>query len=133
MEITKDIIFVGVNDHDVDLFEGHYIVPEGMAYNSYLINDDKVAAEKLAAAEALRDELKEKKITIPVKTGDNGKIFGSVSSKEIAEVIKEQLGIEVDKKKIIVKDPIKSLGGYQIQIKLHPQVTGEVLLDVVEK
>ena len=43
MEITKDIIFVGVNDHDVDLFEGHYIVPEGMAYNSYLINDDKVA------------------------------------------------------------------------------------------
>ena len=43
MEITKDIIFVGVNDHDVDLFEGHYIVPEGMAYNSYLINDAKVA------------------------------------------------------------------------------------------
>ena len=43
MEITKDIIFVGVNDHDVDLFEGHYIVPEGMAYNSYLINDTKVA------------------------------------------------------------------------------------------
>ena len=43
MEITKDIIFVGVNDHDVDLFEGHYIVPEGMAYNSYLINDEKVA------------------------------------------------------------------------------------------
>jgi flavorubredoxin len=43
MEITKDIIYVGVNDHDVDLFEGHYIVPEGMAYNSYLINDEKVA------------------------------------------------------------------------------------------
>ena len=43
MEITKDIKYVGVNDHDVDLFEGHYIVPEGMAYNSYVICDDKVA------------------------------------------------------------------------------------------
>ena len=43
MEITKDIKYVGVNDHEIDLFEGHYIVPEGMAYNSYLITDEKTA------------------------------------------------------------------------------------------
>ncbi len=144
--LTQDVKSLGKKGDIVEVNQGYarnFVLPKGLGVemtpenmNNLKLkkqNDDKVAAEKLAAAEALRDELKEKKITIPVKTGDNGKIFGSVSSKEIAEVIKEQLGIEVDKKKIIVKDPIKSLGGYQIQIKLHPQVTGEVLLDVVEK
>ena len=56
-----------------------------------------------------------------------------VSTKEIAELIKAQLGIEVDKKKIIMADAVKALGGYNVGLKLHPQVTAEILLDVVEK
>ena len=96
-------------------------------------NDDKIAAENLAAAEKLRDDLKEKKIVAQMKVGSNGKTFGSISSKEIAELIKSQLGIDVDKKKIILNDPVKAIGGYNIGIKLHPQVTAELLLDVVEQ
>ena len=96
-------------------------------------NDDKIAAENLAAAEKLRDDLKDKKITAKLKVGANGNTFGSVSSKEVAELIKAQLGYDIDKKKIVMKDAVKSLGGYTVNIKLHPKVTAELLLDVVEQ
>ena len=96
-------------------------------------NDDKIAAENLAAAEKLRDELKEKKVVASMKVGSNGKTFGSVSTKEVAELIKKQLGIDVDKKKLVMKDAVKALGGYTVGIKLHPKVTAEILLDVVEQ
>ena len=96
-------------------------------------NDEKVAAENLAAAKKLAEELKDKKITSYVKVGANGKPFGSVSTKEIAELIKSQLGVVVDKKKIILNDSVKALGGYNVGIKLHPEVTAEILLDVVEQ
>lgn len=96
-------------------------------------NDEKIAAENLAAAQKLAADLKDKKVVASVKVGDNGRVFGSVSTKEIAELIKTQLGIEVDKKKIIMADAIKALGGYNVGLKLHPQVTAEILLDVVEK
>ena len=96
-------------------------------------NDEKVAAENLAAAQKLAADLKDKKVVAEMKVGEGGKTFGSVSSKEVAELIKTQLGIEVDKKKIIINDSIKSLGGYMVGIKLHPQVTAEIMVDVVEK
>lgn len=96
-------------------------------------NDEKIAAENLAAAQKLAADLKDKKVVASVKVGDNGRVFGSVSTKEIAELIKTQLGIEVDKKKIIMADAVKALGGYNVGLKLHPQVTAEILLDVVEK
>ena len=96
-------------------------------------NDEKVAAENLAEAEKLKGELATKKITCSMKVGANGKTFGSVSSKEIAELIKQQLGIEIDKKKIVLKDPVKAIGGYTVKIKLHPKVTAELLLDVTEE
>lgn len=96
-------------------------------------NDEKIAAENLAAAQKLASDLKDKKVVASVKVGDNGRVFGSVSTKEIAELIKTQLGIEVDKKKIIMADAVKALGGYNVGLKLHPQVTAEILLDVVEK
>ena len=96
-------------------------------------NDEKIAVENLAAAQKLAADLKDKKVVASVKIGDNGRVFGSVSTKEIAELIKTQLGIEVDKKKIIMADAVKALGGYNVGLKLHPQVTAQILLDVVEK
>lgn len=95
-------------------------------------NDEKIAAEELAAAKKLSDELKEVEVTVRIKAGADGKTFGSVSSKEIAEAVKQQEGLELDKKKIVVKDPIKALGNYKIPVKLHPEVTGEFTL-IVDK
>ena len=93
-------------------------------------NAEKIAREAQAAAEALGKELSGKEITVAVKAGDGGRVFGSVSSKEIAEEIKKQLGHEVDKKKILLDAPIKTLGVCGISIKLHPKVTTEIKVNV---
>lgn len=96
-------------------------------------NAEKVAKETLEAAQALGKEMEGKTVKIAVKAGEGGRVFGSVSSKEIAEEMKKQLGYEVDKKKILLDAPIKALGVTNIGIKLHPKVTTEVKVHVVEK
>ncbi len=73
------------------------------------------------------------KITIAIKMGEGGKSFGSVSSKEIAEEIKSQLGFDVDKKKIQLKEPIKTVGAHEVKIKLHPKVTAALKVNVEGK
>ena len=73
---------------------------------------EKVAAENLAAAKELAEVLKEKTVEVKMKAGEGGRTFGSISSKEIAEEAKKQLNMELDKKKMILKDPIKALGTY---------------------
>lgn len=96
-------------------------------------NDDRLAAEHLAAAQALGKQIGEEEITIAIKVGEGGKSFGSVSSKEIAEEVKSRLGHEVDKKKIQLKEPIKAIGTHEVKIKLHPQVTATLKVNVVGK
>ena len=95
-------------------------------------NAEKIARETLEAAQALGKEMEGKSIKIAVKTGEGGRIFGSVSSKEIAEEIKKQLGYEIDKKKIQIDNPIKALGVTNVSIKLHTKVTAELKVQVVE-
>lgn len=95
-------------------------------------NEQKLAREALEAAQAFAKELEGKTVKIGVKTGEGGRVFGSVSSKEIAEEIKKQLGYEVDKKKLQIENPIKSLGVANVTVKLHPKVTAEIKVHVVE-
>lgn len=95
-------------------------------------NAEKLAQEQLAAAKALAEEMKDKKVTVAVKTGEGGRVFGSVSSKEIAEALKAQLGYDVDKKKIQIDGPIKTLGVTNVAVKLHTKVTAEIGVHVVE-
>jgi len=96
-------------------------------------NDDKIAAEHLEAAKELGKKLEESEITVNIKVGEGGKTFGSVSSKEIAEEVKAQLGFDVDKKKVQLKDAIKAVGTHEVKIKLHPQVTTTLKVKVVGK
>ena len=93
---------------------------------------EKVAAENLAAAKELAEVLKEKTVEVKMKAGEGGRTFGSISSKEIAEEAKKQMNMELDKKKMILKDPIKALGTYEVQIKLHPKVIGTFRVHVTE-
>ena len=95
-------------------------------------NAEKIARETLEEAQSLGKEMEGKSIKIAVKTGEGGRIFGSVSSKEIAEEIKKQLGYEIDKKKIQIDNPIKALGVTNVSIKLHTKVTAELKVQVVE-
>ena len=95
-------------------------------------NDEKVAKEIYEEAKAFGERLKEMEVNVTIKTGEGGKIFGSVSSKEIAEAAKAQLGIELDKKKMVLPSPIKVLGTTMVPIKLHPKVTSELKVNVRE-
>lgn len=96
-------------------------------------NDDKIAAENLEAAKELSKKIEEASITVAIKMGEGGKTFGSVSSKEIAEEVKAQLGYAVDKKKVQLKDAIKTVGEHEVKIKLHPQVTTTLKVKVEGK
>ena len=96
-------------------------------------NDEKVAQEKLDAAKALAEEIKEKSITVKIQAGVEGKVFGSISSKEIATEAKKQLNMDIDKKKIVIPDAIKSLGTYNVNIKLHKDVTATLTVIVEAK
>lgn len=96
-------------------------------------NDDKIAAENLEAAKEIGKKIEESSITITIKMGEGGKTFGSVSSKEIAEEVKAQLGFDVDKKKVQLKDAIKTVGEHDVKIKLHPQVVTTLKVKVEGK
>lgn len=96
-------------------------------------NNDKLEAERLEEAKKLAKELEEKEVVLAIKTGSDGRVFGSVSTKEIAEAAKEQLGYELDKKKMHLKDAIKSIGTFHVPVKLHQKVTVELKVVVKEK
>ena len=95
-------------------------------------HEDKLAKEQYEAAVAFGEDLKTKQIVVSIKTGEGGKIFGSVSTKEIAAAAKEQLGLELDKKKMQLEAPIKCLGTTIVPIRLHPKVTSELKVVVTE-
>lgn len=95
-------------------------------------HEEKVAQENLEAAKAFKAELETKQVTVSIKVGDNGRTFGSVSTKEIAEAAKAQLGYDIDKKKMQLANPIRELGTTMVPVKLHTQVTAELKVIVKE-
>ena len=95
-------------------------------------NEEKVAQENLEAAQAFAKDLEDKEVIVKLKVGEGGKIFGSVSTKEISEAAKEQLNLDIDKRKLQLPSPIKALGVTQVPVKLHPQVTGTLKVFVKE-
>ena len=95
-------------------------------------NEEKVAQEILDAAKELAGKIEAGKVEVKIKTGEGGRTFGSVSSKEIAVAVKEQRGYDIDKKKIQMKDSNKNLGTYIVPVKLHAKVTAELKVHVGE-
>lgn len=130
---------VNVNDG----FARNYVLPQkiGVEATNKNLNDlklqkanaDKIAAENLAAAQALAKEMEQEKVIVHMKAGEGGKAFGSISSKEIATEYTKQYKKELDKKKLVLSDPIKSFGTFEVKVKLHPQVTGVLTVKVEEE
>ena len=142
--LLEDVKSLGKKGQLVEVNAGYarnFILPKklGVEATNKNINDlklqkaheDKVAAEQLAAAKVLAEELKDKSVELKMKVG--GRTFGAISTKEIAAAAKEQLGYDIDKKKISVNEAIKSLGVHNVKIKLHPKVTAELKVKVTEK
>jgi large subunit ribosomal protein L9 len=144
--LLQDVKTLGKKGDIVDVSDGYArnaILPKklGVEATGKNLNDlklqnqhaDKVAAENLANAKELAKTVEQQKVTVKIKTGEGGKIFGSVSTKEIAQATKEQTGLDLDKKKMQLAEPIKALGTYEIPVKLHPQVTAKLAVQVVEE
>ena len=93
-------------------------------------NDEKVAEENLERAKELKAKLDQSSVVVRAKTGEGDKLFGSISGKEIAEASKEQLCIELDRRKIVVENPIKTIGTMSVTVKLHPKVKAELTVRV---
>ena len=93
---------------------------------------EKVAKEIYEEAVAFAEQISKLEVNVSIKAGEGGKIFGSVSSKEIAQAAQEQLGIELDKKKMQLPSPIKTIGTQMVPIKLHPKVTARLKVNVRE-
>ena len=96
-------------------------------------NEAKVAQEQLEAAQAFAKDLESKEVIVSIKAGEGGKLFGSVTAKEIAQAYKDQCKVDIDKKKIQFAEPIKSFGVFDVSVKLHPQVTGSLKVKVKEQ
>ena len=96
-------------------------------------NEQKKAQENLEAAQELGRKLAAGQVEVSIKTGEGGKAFGSVSSKEIASAVEEQMGLTIDKKKIQLKEQIKMLGTHMVPVKLHAKVTAELKVVVKEE
>lgn len=147
MEIVllEDVKSLGKKGQVVKVNEGYarnFILPKklGVEATSKNLNDlklkkaneEKVAAQQLATAKELRDKLEKASVSLAIKAGDNGKAFGSVSTKEIAKAIDEQLSLDIDKKKIVLPEPLKTFGTHEVPIKLHKDVTAKLAVKVVE-
>ena len=95
-------------------------------------NDARLAAEQLAAAKELAKKVEASPVTVSIKAGEGGRTFGSVSTKEIGKAVSDQLKLDIDKKKMVLTDPIKTLGTFEVPVKLHKDVTAKLTVKVVE-
>jgi len=143
--LLQDVKSLGKKGEIVKVSDGYarnFILPKklGVEKNAKTMNDlkqQKAAEEKhrqevLAEAQALGEQIKKLSVTLKIKSGEGGRTFGSVSTKEIAAAFKEQHNLDIDKKKIQLTDSIKTFGTVEVPVKLHPEVTTELTVKVVE-
>ncbi len=142
--LTQDIKGVGKKDEIINANDGYarnFLFPKKMAVEANAQNMSLLQGRKDSAnfkkeqdkekANEIKDKLSKIMLTIKVKAGENGKIFGSITSKEISTELKNQYKIEIDKKKINLKEPIKELGEFNIEIKLYEGIIGKLKIKIV--
>lgn len=143
--LLEDVKKLGKKGEVIEVSDGYarnYVLPKklGVEASGKNMNDlklqkankEKIEKENLEAAKLMAEEMEKDQVVVSIKSGEGGKTFGSVSSREIAQSYKEQCGKEIDKKKIVLPEPIKSLGVYEVSVKLHPSVTGKLKVKVTE-
>jgi len=144
--LLEDVKSLGKKDTIVDVSDGYarnMLLPKKLAVkaDAKAVNDlklrqegrERLAAEQLASAKELAEKLKGKKVTLSIKVGAGGRAFGSVSAKEIADAAKDQLGIEIDRKRLVLPSPIKELGPVKVPYRIHPEVPSVLEVEVIEE
>ena len=144
--LLEDVKSLGKKGQIVKINDGYarnYVLPKklGLEATAKNLNDLKLQkarqakeeAQELADAKALAVKIEEKAVTVSMKIGEGGRTFGAISTKEIAAEAKQQLGLDIDKKKMKLDEPIKTLGTHDVAVKLHKDVTATLKVKVVEK
>ena len=140
--LLQDVKGTGKKGQIIEASDGHarnFLIPRKLAAEATKVNmvqlesEQKRASQKLQneieAAQAIATKIREAKLKLTVKVGENGKIFGSISNKEVAEALLKQAGISMDKKKIVM-DAVKTVGEHKANVKLHPQVSAPLTFEV---
>ena len=143
--LLQDVKSLGKKGEIVTVSDGYArnaLLPKklGVEANNKNLNDlklqkryeEKVAKEIYDNAVELSKVVEEQKVVVKVKCGEGGRLFGTVSTKEIVAAAKSQVNLELDKKKMQLSDPIRALGTYEIPVKLHQKVTAKLTVQVVE-
>lgn len=143
--LKVDVKGKGKKGQMIEVAEGYarnFLLPRGQAVlatadavNTMRLQEKakaKADAEAKAAAQELAEKLKNAQVKIATRGGEGGKLFGAVTGREIASALKEQYGLDVDSKKLVLEEPIKSFGSYQIKAKLGFEISGTVYVLVVE-
>ncbi|MBA1334700.1 MAG: LSU ribosomal protein L9p [Firmicutes bacterium] len=144
--LVKDVKGQGKKGDVVKVSDGYarnFLLPKGYAIEATEGSKRKLTEEKAQIqkrqqqekdkANKLADKISNLEVNLKVKAGDNGKLFGSVTGKDIAEALKKQHGIEVDKKRIVLDEPIKNTGEFAIEIKVYPEVSAELKVVIKEE
>ncbi len=142
--LLKDVRSLGKKGDIVEVSDGYarnMLIPKKLGVEATAANlnslklhnkhEEKVAQENLEAAKEFCSKLDMQEVTVAIKAGDNGRVFGSVAAQNIADALKDQKGLEVDKRKIQLDAPIRELGEYTVRIKLHPEVSAQLRVNVV--
>ncbi|MBO6148679.1 MAG: 50S ribosomal protein L9 [Lachnospiraceae bacterium] len=142
--LLEDVKSKGKRDDIINVSDGYarnYLFPQKLAMEATpknlndiklkKANAAKVAAQELAEAKELSEKIAAASVEVKIKAGENGKTFGSVTAKEIAEASQAQAGIFIDRKKIVLSDAIKAVGEYTVPVKLHPEVAADLKVRVV--
>lgn len=143
--LMSDVKALGKKGDLVEVAEGYarnFLIPRGLAKEATAANLKALETEKthakakaqreLAEAKKTAEVLEKTSIVIPAKTGDSGRLFGSVTALDIVQAVKKATGVELDKRKIDLDEPIKMLGEYRVQVKVHPEVSAQLTVRVVE-
>ena len=144
--LLEDVKTLGKKGQIVKVNDGYarnFIIPKGLGVEKNVktlnelkireANEAKRLKEILDEAQELGGKLSAGSVVLSMKAGEGGRTFGSVSTKEITSAIKDQLNLTIDKKKLVLPEPIRNFGTYHVPVKLHPQVTAEVTVKVVEE
>ena len=143
--LLQDVKIMGKKGDVIEASDGYarnYLFPRKLAeeatanalhvVNAKKENERKKKLAELEAAQKLAAELKGKEVTINAKAGDNGRLFGAITNKDVAEVINSQFNLSIDKKKIVV-NTIKVAGTYEVEVKLYPEVSTKMKVNIVPK
>ncbi len=144
--LKADVKGKGKKGQMIEVAEGYarnFLMPKGLAVpatadavNTMRLQEKakaKADAEAKAAATEIAEKLKGLQVKVPSKGGEGGKLFGAVTGREIAAALKEQHGVDIDSKKLVLDEPIKSFGSYEVKAKLGFEISGTVYVIVTEE